>query len=323
MSAPALPYVLLAGLPASGKSELRRYLASLDPTVAAADFGLGPTLHLDDYPYVHVMRLVSHALRDAREDPVFFDGDARPFRDPLLWIVLTRLLAEDVAALGTTLPATTDPAHRLLDRMDRHLDATGLGGRFPPGSATRTVAASAIEQAASELCAERRAVAGAWDGSQTVLVEFSRGGPEGASPPLPYPLGYRSSLPEFPTEVLRAAAILYVWVTPAESRRRNQERARPDGAATILHHGVPDEVMRAEYGTDDLLWLLEQGNGRHVPVDTAGGRIPVPAAVFDNRTDRTSFLRQDPRSWPPEDVAALHRQLQGIFGSLLERMTAG
>ena len=39
-----LDVLLLLALPASGKSELRRYLAHLDPEIAAADFGLGPTV---------------------------------------------------------------------------------------------------------------------------------------------------------------------------------------------------------------------------------------------------------------------------------------
>jgi len=318
VSAPPLPYVLLAGLPASGKSELRRYLASLDPS-AAARFGLGPTLHLDDYPYVHTMRLASRALRAAGLDPVFFEGDELPFRDPVLWIVLTRLLAEDVATLGSGDAGGSEPARWLLDRIDRQLDAVGLGARFPAGSSARAVAADGITDFAEELRRERRSIARAWDGSQTVLIEFARGGPQGSSPPLPYPLGYRWSLPEFPRQVLGSAGILYVWVTPTESLRRNRERARPGGAASILHHGVPEEVMRREYGTDDLLWLLEQNGGRAVVVETHRERIEVPAAVFDNRTDHTSFLRDDPATWPADAVAALHRRLEAAFAEILDQ----
>ncbi len=64
--------LLLLALPASGKSELRRYLEHLDPDVAATDFGLGPTVDLDDYPYVHLMRRISEVVRSLDAAPVFF-----------------------------------------------------------------------------------------------------------------------------------------------------------------------------------------------------------------------------------------------------------
>ena len=48
--------LLLLALPASGKSEVRRYLANLTPAQCRDDFHLGPTVQLDDYPYVHMMR---------------------------------------------------------------------------------------------------------------------------------------------------------------------------------------------------------------------------------------------------------------------------
>ena len=51
-----LDVLLLLALPASGKSEVRRYLASLTPEQCRRDFHMGPTVQLDDYPYVHMMR---------------------------------------------------------------------------------------------------------------------------------------------------------------------------------------------------------------------------------------------------------------------------
>ena len=53
-----LETLLLFSLPASGKSELRRYLASLTPEQCRGDFRMGPTLQLDDYPYVHLMHRI-------------------------------------------------------------------------------------------------------------------------------------------------------------------------------------------------------------------------------------------------------------------------
>jgi len=42
--------LLLVALPASGKSEVRRYLASLTPEQCRDEMHLGPTVQLDDYP---------------------------------------------------------------------------------------------------------------------------------------------------------------------------------------------------------------------------------------------------------------------------------
>ena len=53
-----LDTILLFSLPASGKSEVRRYLASLTPDQCQNDFHMGPTLQLDVYPYVHLMHRI-------------------------------------------------------------------------------------------------------------------------------------------------------------------------------------------------------------------------------------------------------------------------
>ena len=54
--------ILLTALPASGKSEVRRYLAELDPEAVREGFHMGETVQLDDYPYVHMMRRISEEL---------------------------------------------------------------------------------------------------------------------------------------------------------------------------------------------------------------------------------------------------------------------
>ncbi len=64
--------LLLLALPASGKSEVRRYLAKLTPDQCREDFGLGPTVQLDDFPYVHIMRRIDEELGRRGQETLFF-----------------------------------------------------------------------------------------------------------------------------------------------------------------------------------------------------------------------------------------------------------
>ena len=67
-----LDTILLTALPASGKSEVRRYLDVQDATAVAGQFHMGPTVQLDDYPYVHMMRRISEELVEVGQPPLFF-----------------------------------------------------------------------------------------------------------------------------------------------------------------------------------------------------------------------------------------------------------
>lgn len=323
VTADVIDVLLLLALPASGKSEIRRYLEHLDPATARHDLHVGPTLQLDDYPYVHLMRRISQELRTRGQDPVFFASDDEPFRDPRDWSTLTLLLDEDYADLTRPLAHPGQAGPWMLGRLDRARRRAGARGWIadvPPG--IRFELERAIEdEAAAILRGELQNAVPDLDG-HTVIVEFARGGPEGAWMPLSAPHGYRSSLALFSPAFLSRAAALYVWVTPEESRRRNRERTRPgaEGEASILHHGVPEEVLRHDYGVDDLMWLRDQGGGSHLPVTTpAGDHFDLPVAVFDNRADHTSFLRADPESWDPDAVATLHTELARLLAPLAAR----
>ena len=318
--APQIDTLLLLALPASGKSELRRYLASVDADTAARDFGLGPTVQLDDYPYVHLMRRVSEELRNLGEPPVFFASDSSPFIDGRDWATLTALVTEDYAALGTRRPVPDRPTEWILDRFDRARAGVGAARPFTAMADTvRNSLSEALDDEAATFAAELAdTLASHVPGVSTVLIEFARGGPEGATPPLPEPHGYAYSLPHLSPDLLERASALYVWVTPQESRRRNEDRATPgpEGDASILHHGVPEIVMRGDYGVDDFLWLIDQGGGHHLDIAAHGTTFALPAAVFDNRQDHTSFLRADPSQWDPGAVEALHSQLVEAFKEL-------
>lgn len=308
-----LDVLLLLALPASGKSELRRYLGHLEDG-ARTGLGVASPTGLDDYPYVHLMRRISRELRARGAHPVFFGGDDLPMLESRDWGTLIHLLNEDFADLYRPEPGPPDRGGSwLLDRLDR---ARARAGADPPFAALpadlRSAVVAAIDDEAADLGAALHAKRGP---SGTVVIEFARGGAEGALPPLPY--GYQYSLSILDPQILRRASILYVWVTPAESRRRNRERARPDGDASILFHGVPEVVMRHDYGTDDMGWLLERSDRPGtVRVDHREGTFHLPAARFDNRDDLTSFLRQDPAAWPSGSLERLHARLAGALASL-------
>lgn len=311
--------LLLLALPASGKSEIRRYLEHLDPRVAKEEFHLGPTTQLDDYPYVHLMRRIDEELGLVGEPPIFYADGASPFREPLDWGMLIHLLNEDYELLGSVPERPASAASWLFDRLDearREVGAEAELSHLPRPK--REAISQALESEAMVAWADLADVAAAWRPGNTVVIEFARGGPQGASMPLTGPYGYEYSLGQLSDAIRSSASILFVWVTPEESRRRNEARAHPgrDGDASILHHGVPEAVMMEEYGTDDLPWLIEHGGGGVVRVGEGADAAEVPVAVLDNRADHTSFLRADPEEWPEPAVAALHAELKAAFDRL-------
>jgi len=310
--APVIDVLLLLALPASGKSEVRRYLAHLDADTVRADMHLGPTVQLDDYPYVHLMRRISQELKILGQDPVFFESDESAWSDPYDWLTLIHLVNEDFARLTTGCPADPTPG-ALLDRFER---ARILAGTTPPFSTLSSATRSALEVALADEAAELAAdLPTERPTDATVVIEFARGGPDGADMPLPHPLGYQASLAALSPAVLDRASVLYVWVEPKESRRRNRDRAQPgpEGDASILHHGVPESVMYGDYGTDDILWLESQARR---PATIPVGDIDLPFARFDNRTDLTSFLRADSPDWDEHDVQRVHRGLSDALKAL-------
>jgi len=307
--------LLLLALPASGKSELRRYLAHLPTEVARDDFHLGTTIQVDDYPYVHLMRRISGEQRRIGTRPAFFAGDEEPFRDPRDWLTLIHLVAEDVAGLGSIEEHPTAP-EALLDRFAAARGRAGIPDAVIEGGAAL---AAAIAGDAAALAGGLSVIDRDRLGGSTIVIEFARGGPDGAVPPLPDPLGYHASLPALGSPILERASILWVVTDPAESRRRNRERAHPgpDGAASILHHGVPEAVMAHDYGMDDLAWLVESSPvSGTIAVEAGDETCLLPIARFDNRVDHTSFLRDEPERWPADTLALLHHDLKAAFDTL-------
>jgi hypothetical protein len=163
---------------------------------------------------------------------------------------------------------------------------------------------------------------------RTVVIEAARGGPNGAGFPLTPPVGYATAFQTLSERILEKAAILYIQVDPSESRRKNIERGRPDGAGSILHHSVPMEVMLAQYGCDDMAYEMKQsGKPDTVKVERVfaeGGKyrsraFNLPVAFFDNRDDKTTFVREDKAKWAPADVAKIHGELKSAMNKLVSR----
>jgi hypothetical protein len=236
------------------------------------------------------------------------------------WGTLIELLNEDFDDLvQRRRPAPSGAARWLLDRFDAARSKVGAEsalGRLP--GPVRSALETALEPEAAELLRDKNAgVPDSLEG-RTVVIEFARGGPDGAKLPLPAPLGYRYSLATLSDAILSRASILYVWVTPEESRRKNHERTDPNDPGSILHHGVPIAVMLGDYGCDDMSWLLEHSDKPDTIVtETRGQRFELAVARFDNRVDKTSFVRADRAQWKPDDVAALHSGLAGATDRLV------
>jgi hypothetical protein len=311
--------LLLLALPASGKSEIRRYLNTLSPERCREDFHLGPTVQLDDYPYVHLMRRVSQELRKLGHDGVFFDSDDLPMKEQHDWGTLVELLNEDFEDLvQKRRPAPASAAEWLLGRFDAAREKVGAKPAFralDPSVRGRLV--QAIESDAAQLLRDKnQGVPDSLEG-RTVVIEAARGGPDGATLPLPAPLGYRYSLSRFSDAILSRASILYVWVTPEESRRKNHERTDPNDPGSILHHGVPMAVMMGDYGLDDMEWLITHSERPDTVTLSARGKTwHLPVARFDNRADKTTFVRAEPSSWKKDDADRLHQGLGEALGRL-------
>lgn len=313
--------LLLTALPASGKSEVRRWLALQEADTQSRDFHMGETVQLDDYPYVHMMRRISEELSRAGVDPIFFPSGMEPFQEPLDWGTLIELINEDYEDLHRK-PSIHphSSAAWLFDRLDAARRAVGAApelGRLAPDR--RRDLETALEPEARQLLDDK--LAGIPDSlkGKTIVIEFARGGPQGSSMPLDPPYGYEYSFGRLSDMILGRASILYIWVTPEESRRKNEERARPgrDGDASILHHGVPIKVMLGDYGTDDMGYLIETSDRPGtVRVETRGRKFYLPVTRFDNRNDLTTFIRDDPSAWPKAKDAAIRAEMKRALDAI-------
>ncbi len=314
-----LPTVLLLALPASGKSEVRKYIEFLPKEKQKTEFYMGEDVQLDDYPYVHVMRCIDDALAALGKSRIFFKAADKPFQNPLDWGTLIALLNEDYANLtAPAAPAPASMALHLFDRIDAASKAVGAPARLAAlDGATRKAAGEALEAEAKKVWEERKPGKVASLEGKTMVMECARGGPQGSSMPLTGAYGYQYSLAQLSEEILQKATILYVWVTPEESRRKNEARTDPNDPGSILHHGVPIDVMLGDYGCDDMDWLEKNSEKPGtITVKAHGKTFHLPIGRFDNRVDKTSFLRDDPKEWDAGKVKAVHEGLKSALDKI-------
>ena len=297
--------VLLQALPASGKSEVRNFMANVEPQRLQNEFHIGENLQLDDFPYVHMMRRIDNELEAMGEARIYYPGEA-PFNDGRDWGTLCNLLNEDYHDLINRNIAKPDSAAQLLfDRFDRAAQQAGLPPRMGLlREDVRIMLAEKLEAEAREMLDAKHAGYPEDFENKTIIIECARGGPDGASMPLTGTFGYQYSLPMFCPEILENAVILYIWVTPEESRRKNADRADPNDPGSNLHHDVPMAVMLGDYGCDDMEYLVNSTEVKDtVTVKAHGKTYHLPIGIFDNRVDKTSFLRAEPAEWYPAKVA--------------------
>jgi hypothetical protein len=313
---------------------MRTYMSSLTPEQSREEFHIGPTLQLDDYPYVHLMHRIDDELVKNGWKDVYYKGPARPFQDDWEWAALIELLNEDYEDLVQS--RTAKPPSAALHLFER-LDAAHVKVGLPqvlgnvPWKVLKKVSAALEGECAAELAAKNEQCKMDKKG-KTIVIEAARGGPNGAAFPLTPPVGWESTFQQLSEKILESAAVLYIWVDPAESRRKNIERGRPDGQGSSLHHSVPMEVMLSQYGCDDLGYLLERSDKpdtvrverlfeerRGDELRYRARTFHLPVARFDNRKDKTTFVRVEQAKWKKTDVAAIHGELKVAMDKLAKR----
>lgn len=310
--------LLLIALPASGKSEVRRYIFEQPRAERIRDFHIDENAQLDDFPYVHFIGRVDAELDARGRARAFFDGKNGRFRFLPTWGALLRLVNFDYAVLKQGLPTPRPEPEAIFERIDRAWQQVGGEPVFAPmDRALVSDLAVALRPDAEHLCRELWEHRPASMEGRTTIIEFARGGPDGASMPLARPHGYAWCLSNLSEEILERAAVLYIWVTPEESRRKNRARYVPGEEGSSLFHMAPETVMFGDYGCDDIQWLVDHARRpATIPIDAHGRTFDLPIARFDNRVDKTSFLRGDTAAWTEQQVADLRGGLVGPMQDL-------
>lgn len=300
--------ILLTALPASGKSEIRNFMANIEPERLQNEFHIGQNLQLDDFPYVNFMRLIDGQCDVHHIDRIFYPTDEDPFFDERDWATLSILLDEDWHDLINLKKTTSHSAAKdLFARIDRAAVTAGIGERLSKlDPEIYDEIAAALEEEALNMRIEKESQYPDTLENKTIIIECSRGGRDGNPMPLKGTEGYQYYFPWLSYDLLKGAAILYIQVDPAESRRKNEARFDPNDPGSSLHHGTPLKVMLNDYGCDDMTYLKEQSDKPDtVAVKKGNDTIYLPIGIIDNRVDKTTFLREDKSTWPQDKTEVI------------------
>jgi len=311
--------VLLIALPASGKSEVRKYLEHMPVEKRVADFHMGNTIQFDDFPYVHLVRCVDEELIKLNQPKLFYHAPDSTLLHNEDWGTLIELLNEDYADIvHRRVINPKSVVEYYFERIDAASAKVGLPKRLSTLSAeVRNVLKDKLAKECGKMFAEKQQLLKIDLNGKTIVIEFARGGPQGSSMPLTNSYGYAYSLAQLSDEILSKSVLLYIWVTPEESRRKNQDRTDPNDPGSILNHGVPISVMLGDYGCDDIEWLEKHSEKPEtITVKAHAKTFHLPIAKFDNRSDKTTFLRGDPQKWDAKHVDAMHKEIKGALDKL-------
>ena len=297
--------VLLNALPASGKSEVRKFMNENDPEQMVNDFHIGKNLQLDDFPYVWLMRQVDKKLAEMGHPTLYYPDDDSPTYDGRVWGVLSILLSEDYQDLvncNYVQPASA--AELLFERFDRASVAAGLKPMISMlDEDIRKKIAADLEDEAKALLNEKQSQYTEDLSDKTIIIEFSRGGNDGAEMPLTGTFGYQYTYSMLSPDLLKHAVVLYIWVTPEESRRKNDARFDPNNPGSSINHKTPDKVMMYDYGCDDIMYMKEISDEEDTLLVKAWGETyHLPVGIFDNRVDRTTQFRGPKETWDQQSV---------------------
>lgn len=332
-----LPILMFCALPASGKSESRRFFKSLTEE-EMAQFHLGEsTTQVDDYPYVDALEKIDAFCNKTLGKTIFKDPNTRLFFSGYEWGVLTYLINEDyfdIKKLDKKIPKEfeADPVKWLFDRYDNASEKTGkIPRRFEELEKNSDKEKfKEFKEQCFDVC--NTLLHDKYDNipesleGKTIIFEFSRGGAKGSTFPLKEPQGYEYTLSLFDEEILNNANILYIWVTPEQSFQKNKQREKEglEGKSLTvstqlsLNHGVPDSVMNHEYGLDDFEYLLSLSkDGKYVPIKKNGKEFKIKAGRLDNRSDLTSDFRKPKKDWTKEQISKMTEAMKKAFDALL------
>lgn len=173
-----LDVVLLLALPASGKSEVRKYLDSLSSESSKNDFHMGSTVQLDDFPYVHMMRRIDEELEKLGKPRIYFQTPDKPFKSARDWGTLVHLMNEDHAdILGKKIHKPVSPALHFFDRLDSASKSAGESARLTAlDESVKTAVAKVLDKEAGKMLSDKHKSYPDTLEGKTLVVEFARGG---------------------------------------------------------------------------------------------------------------------------------------------------